>query len=97
MKPVRFLLPAEQEMLNAARFYESQAIHLGEDFLSKVQSAVKDIAENPEHWPVIRLNVRRRLVHRFPYGILYRINHDEIVVLAVMHLHRHPNYWISRI
>ena len=97
MKKVRFLDPAEQEMLGAARYYESQAVGLGEDFLSKVESAVRDIAEHPEMWPVIRLDIRRRLVHRFPYGILYRMCDEEIVVVAVAHLRRHPTYWIGRI
>ena len=97
MKPVRFLLPAEQEMLGAARYYKSQTEHLGKDFIVKVDSAVRDIAEYPERWPVIRFDVRRRLVYRFPYGVLYRIDVNELVILAVAHLHRHPNYWISRI
>jgi hypothetical protein len=60
--------PAEQEMFDAAAYYEMQVAGLGQDFLVKVASAVADIAENPERWPVFRLNVRRRLVHRFPYG-----------------------------
>ncbi len=97
MKTVRFLGPAEQEMLDAARYYESQAIGLGEDLLSKIQSAVKDVAEHPDAWPVIRFDIRLRLVYRFPYGILYRICPEEIVVVAVMHLRRHPTYWIGRI
>ena len=97
MKRVRLLGPAEQEMLDAARYYESQAAGLGEDFLSKVQSAVKDVAEHPDMGPVIRFDIRRRLVHRFPYGILYRICPEEIVIVAVMHLRRHPAYWLGRI
>ncbi len=96
MKIVRMVQPAEQEMLDAAAYYELQVSGLGQDFLAKIASAVTDIAENPERWPVIRLNVRRRLVHRFPYGMLYRVDPDEVVVLAVAHLHRHPAYWVGR-
>jgi toxin ParE1/3/4 len=97
MKPVRFLQPAEQEMLDAAHYYEKQAPGLGNDFLQKIDSATRDIAENPELWPVIRPGIRRRLIHRFPYGLLYRVDPNEIVVVAVMHLHRHPAYWTRRI
>ena len=97
MKPVHFLLPAEQEMLEAARYYEMQASGLGIDFLAKIDSAIQDISEQPELWPVLRFRIRRRLVHQFPYGLLYRIDSGEIVILAVMHLRRHPNSWISRI
>jgi len=97
MKPVRFLNPAEQELLDTARYYELQAPGLGDDFLDKIHSAVRDIAENPEAWPVLCFEIRRRRIHRFPYGLLYRVEPDEIVVLATMHLRRHPLYWINRI
>ena len=97
MKIVRFLRPAELEMLDAARYYELQAPGLGDDFLDKIGSAVEDIGAHPERWPVIRFNIRRRLVHRFPYGLLYRVDCDEVVVLTTMHLHRHPDYWLDRL
>ncbi|MDD5673245.1 MAG: type II toxin-antitoxin system RelE/ParE family toxin [Chitinivibrionales bacterium] len=97
MKPVRLLHTAELEMLDAARYYELQAPGLGIDYLDKIDSAIHDVEENPEQWPTIRFNIRRRLVHRFPYGLLYRIDTEEIIVLAVMHLRRHPDYWISRL
>ena len=97
MKTVRFLRPAEQEMLDAARYYEAQARGLGNDFLDKIDSAVRDIAEHPERWPALHLDVRRRLIHRFPYTLLYRVDAEEVVVLAVMHLHRNPYYWMSRL
>ena len=96
MKMIRLLQPAEQEMLDAIAYYETQVRGLGDDFLKKMESAVADIAENPERWPTIKLNVRRRLLHRFPYGLLYRIDPDEVVVMAVAHLHRHPTYWVGR-
>jgi toxin ParE1/3/4 len=63
----------------------------------QIEAAVKDIGLNPERWPVIRFTVRRRLIHRFPFGLLYRIDPDEVIVLAVMHLHRHPDYWLNRL
>ena len=97
MKAVRFIIPAEQEMLDAARYYAMQAPGLGADFLKNIKSAVYDIGEHPERWPVLRFDIRRRLVHRFPYALLYRVDPDEVVVLATMHLHQHPDYWINRL
>lgn len=97
MKPVRFLYPAEQEMFDAARYYELQATGLGDDFLDKIEFAARDIAENPERWPSTQGNIRRRLALRFPYALLYRVDAEEVVVLAVMHLRRHPSYWTGRI
>ena len=96
MKRARFLLPAQEEMLSAAAYYEAQAPGLGGGFLQKVDAAIRDISEHPERWPVIRSQVRRRLVHRFPYGVFYRVDPEEVVILAVADLRRRPNYWISR-
>ena len=96
MNTVRFLRPAELEMLDAARYYEIQSPGLGVDFLDKIGSAVQDITMHPERWPVVRFNIRRRLIHRFPYALLYRVDPEEIVIQATMHLHRHPDYWINR-
>lgn len=97
MKPVRLLLPAELELVGAAKYYESQAPGLGGAFLDKIDSAIRDIETNPERWPVIRNNIRRRLVHRFPYAVLYLANAEEIVVLAIAHLQRRPDYWVNRV
>lgn len=97
MKPVRFLHPAEEEMLDAAKYYEIQASGLGGDFLDSIDSATLDIGTHPERWPVLRGCIRRRLIPRFPYALLYRVDSDEIVIIATMHLHRHPDYWTKRI
>ncbi len=96
MKEVRFLRPAELEMLDAAQYYEQQATGLGRDFLDKIDSAVQDIRENPERWPIVQKHIRRRLIHRFPYALLYRIDGEVIVIQATMHLHRRPDYWVGR-
>ena len=96
MKPVRFLRPAELEMLDAARYYELQASGLGDDFLDKIAAAVQDIGEHPELWLVIRSNIRRRRIHRFPYALLYWVDSEEVVIQATMHLHRRPDYWLNR-
>ena len=92
----RLLLPAEHEMFDAACFYEMQAPGLGTDFLAKIELALQDIAASPERWPVLRENIRKRPIRRFPYSLLYRIAPGEIVILAAMHQKRHPSYWLSR-
>lgn len=97
MKPVVFLREAEQEMLEAARYYESQTPGLGADYLSEIERAVAAIAESPMTWPIIEGELRRRLVRRFPFGILYRIELKKIVIIAVAHLRRRPGYWRGRI
>ena len=96
MKPVIFLPEAEQEMLEAAIYYQSQSLGLGLDYLSEVERAIQAIAESPTTWPVIDDELRRRLVRRFPFGVLYRIEPQEIVIIAVAHLRRKPGYWKGR-
>jgi len=96
MKPVRFLPPAEQELKDAAAWYEAQAPKLGQAFLDLVEKATEGVAANPKLGPVVKGSVRRRLVVRFPYALLYRETRTEILVLAVMHLRRRPMYWTGR-
>jgi hypothetical protein len=63
----------------------------------EVYHAVIRIIEHPEAWTKISKICRRCLVNRFPYGIIYSIERNEILVLAVMNLHRNPKYLKDRI
>lgn len=96
MIPVAFLPPAEEEMAAAARYYEVRSSGLGAEFLDEVQRSAKALSANPLAAPLVKEGVRRRLLKRFPFGILYAIEPDVILVLAVMHLRRKPGYWESR-
>ncbi len=96
MKKARFLIPAEHEMVDSMLYYQHQAKGLGRDFLDQVTEAVRRIENNPEAYPEINNAVHRCLVRRFPFALLYKISGDEVVILAVMHLKRHPSYWLDR-
>ena len=96
MKSAHFLRPAELELLDAAQYYEHQATGLGSEFLDEIDAAILDIRKSPERWPILRDNIRRRLVRRFPYALLYRVDPDEIIIQATMHLRRRPDYWTGR-
>jgi plasmid stabilization system protein ParE len=97
MKPIIFLPEAEQEMLEAAQYYQEQASGLGLDFLLEVERAVHSIAQSPHTWPVLEGELRRRLIRRFPCGILYRVDPEAVVIVAVAHLRKQPGYWRKRI
>ena len=97
MKDIVFLDPAKDEMADAAEYYEWQTKGLGFDFLGEVEQTTKRIQEFPESGKCIKVNTRRRLLKRFPFGIIYRLEKERIVVVAVMHLHRRPNYWMKRL
>ncbi len=96
MKKVRFLKPAEDEMFEAMFYYQNKAEGLGRDFIGRIDEAVARIEKTPEAYPEIRYAVRRSLVRQFPFALLYKILSDEVLVIAVMHLKRHPSYWLGR-
>ena len=96
MKPVVFQADAETEIIEAAAYYEAQQCDLGKRFLASVQDAINRIVLNPQLYPVIELDVRRCLTRTFPFGVLFRDRPDNIQVIAVMHLHREPDYWNNR-
>jgi len=97
MKPIIFLPPAEEEMLEAASYYESKAENLGRRYIFEIERSKNIIINNPELYPILKYNIRRCIVRRFPYGILYKIDPKEIVIVAIMHLNRKPDYWLNRI
>ncbi|MBI4825494.1 MAG: type II toxin-antitoxin system RelE/ParE family toxin [Nitrospirae bacterium] len=87
---------ARDEFVKAIKYYEDCEAGLGYDFSIEVYTAIQNIVSYPKVWPVIEEDVRRCLVNRFPYGILYSIEPDKIFVLAIMHQRRHPDYWKHR-
>lgn len=88
---------ADQELNEAAQYYELETPGLGHAFLNEVERCLRFISEHPEAGPVVRGHVRRRLLRRFPYALLYSIKPQGIRILAVMNLKRRPNYWVGRI
>ena len=87
---------AELELNRAARSYEDERTGLGVAFLDEMEHCVESIMEFPMAGPEIAEGVRRRLLRRFPFGLLYTIKPDRIRILAVMHLKRDPDYWVGR-
>lgn len=87
---------AEEEFFRAIDYYESCQAGLGYDFSLEVHSTLQKIVDYPQAWPVLDGDVRRCLVNRFPFGVLYSIEPDGVFILAVMPLHRDPDYWKHR-
>ena len=87
---------AERELNEAAKYYEFQRPGLGDAFLDEVERCLRMIAAHPEAGVIIVGSVRRRLLRRFPYALLYKLKQERIRVLAVMNLKRRPTYWVGR-
>ena len=87
---------AKQELEDAIHYYELEYSGLGKRFKEEVRRATLRIAEYPEAWSVERGEVRKCLLHKFPYKLLYSIEEYLIFVIAVAHQHRKPDYWVER-
>ncbi len=87
---------SEQDLADAAIWYEEQREGLGNQCLDEALSVFSVISETPLMFPTVHRNIRRALLHRFPFGVYYRVEIDEIVVVAVMHGSRNPRRWKSR-
>lgn len=84
-------------MNEAARFYEERSPGLGRDFLEEIERTIDSLVAHPESGPRISRNLRRRIVRRFPFGVIYAVETDRIIIVAIMHLRRRPGYWKGRI
>lgn len=87
---------AEADISEAFQYYESCRSNLGSDFLLCIEGSLSRIQKNPEQYKVVYKRIHRALVNRFPYGIYYTVLGDDVVVLAVLHARRNPEYWKSR-
>ena len=97
MRRVEFHPEAQNEFAFAARFYENQRQGLGLDFTLTIQWTYERLVESPTAGAPFGHRLRRVLVPKFPYGLLYRVEAERIYIIAVMHLHRRPGYWRSRL
>jgi plasmid stabilization system protein ParE len=96
MMDVRFLTLAETEIDNAVSWYQEQSEDQSLNFLDELDSAVRLVAAFPLIAAEIEPHIRRFLINRFPFSLVYGIDGDTIVVIAVAHLHREPRYWADR-
>lgn len=93
---VLFAPEARDEFVEAERYYDEQLPGLGERFREEVKLALRRARTWPLSCPIERGEIRRLILPRFPYKLLYTIEPDHLYVLAVAHQHRKPNYWVGR-
>lgn len=94
---VAFLEAAQEELNEAVLYYEDQQEGLGEEFAAEAQKALDKIRQFPGAWTQLLPGVRRCRTNRFPYGLVFRVEGEDIYIVAVMHLHRDPDYWKHRL
>ena len=94
---IRFLSVANREVDDAVQWYEARAEGLSWEFLDELDRAVRLVRRYPQAGIQIEPEIRQFLLTRFPYSIIYGIDQKTIVVIAVAHQRRKPNYWADRI
>jgi plasmid stabilization system protein ParE len=87
---------AADEYDEAIAYYEDCQAGLGKQLTQEIDASIKLIQAFPIAWTTLEGEIRRILVRRFPFGLLYILRNDEIYILAVMNLNRNPNYWKER-
>ena len=87
---------AREEFIASVVYYEGCVAGLGTDFREEVLLAVQNALQHPDMWPDVGEGIRRCLVHRFPYAILYDATSTSFFIYAVMNLRRRPSYWKHR-
>jgi plasmid stabilization system protein ParE len=97
MMDVLFDELAVYELNDASEFYELEVPGLGIRFKNEVKKAIRRIREYPLAWSKEQDSIRRCLLHKFPYKIIYSIENDYIYIIAIAHCHRRPDYWIDRL
>ena len=94
---IEFLDIAQLELDESFEYYEMQQLKLGYRFVYEVKNTIDRISYFPSAWQQITKNTRRCLVKTFPYGVIYQILDNTILIVAIANLHRKPNYWKDRI
>jgi len=93
----KFHPEALAEYREAALWYATRERSVSAKFVSTIEDAIHRVVEAPTRWRIIDEDVRRCLAHVFPYAILYTIEPDFILIVAVMHCSREPDYWRNRL
>lgn len=94
---MRFLDIASQELNDTIDFYNGEREGLGYEFWLEVKHALNSITVFPEAWHPLSLRTRRCQLRRFPYGVIYQVRKNELLIIAVADLHRKPDYWKDRV
>lgn len=95
-RALEYLDEALEEAEAAARWYAERSPTAALAFSEELDAAESAIVRLPEAWPPFDLGTRRYLLRRFPFSVVYRLESERVLIVAVAHAHRHPDYWKGR-
>jgi plasmid stabilization system protein ParE len=96
-RELEYLEEAIEETEAAARWYAERSATAAVGFSDEMDAAEADIVHFPEAWPRFEHGTRRYLLRRYPLSVVYRVEAQRILIVAVAHRHRRPAYWKSRV
>ncbi len=96
MTPVRYHQAAEDELLNEIGYLELRSVGLGRRFFTEVRRAERLIAQFPESTEEILPGIRKAVLRKFRFSLIYSIEKEGVLILAVAHHSRRPGYWVHR-
>ena len=88
---------AQQELIDAAVWYDDRQEGLGDEFVDEVSDKVVNICKMPERFPVVHDDVRQAILRGFPFVVYFRLVGDRILVVSVFHASRDPESLWSRL
>jgi plasmid stabilization system protein ParE len=99
---VRVLDEADAEIVEAIQWYDDRRPGLGDEFRKRIATALSQLADNPRRFSrleTVKLpdEIRRVMLDRFPYLLIYKVFAEEVLVIACTHAHRDPCYWVERV
>ena len=94
---LEYLDEAVDEAEAAARWYAERSASAAAGFSEEIDTAESAIADFPHAWPPFDYGTRRYLLRRYPFAVIYRVESQHILIVAVAHAHRRPGYWRSRV
>ena len=94
---IKFLAPAESEFTGAISYYNMQSEGLGYEFAAEIKRTIERIIQYPEAWAKLSIRARRCRTNRFPYGVIYQVREETLLIVAVMHMSREPQTWETRL
>lgn len=93
----RFLPPAQAELFEGISYYAAISAELGLRFEQAIADAVRGAVAHPERGAPRSKNTRRWLVKGFPFGVIFRASEVEVLVVAIAHQRKRPEYWAHRV
>ena len=92
----RIISAAEREYTEALCWYAERSQRAAEGFDTEFDQALTAITADPHRFPLFDERHRYYLMDRYPFQVIYRVEPDGVVVVAVAHARREPRYWADR-